>query len=175
MKKSTVLSFKYTTSKGRDTYGYNIVSLYANGERVARTCGGGYDMRGTCLGQYIKANYIERLKALTGNHGSMDDGTGFYGLMFTVKDGETYKRVKNYEEGAIVSLDGACGIDCMVRIADAVGVKLESVKIAPNEWGYILTDTYLQNPSGMCACGCHDIITRPEGCEDCKHNHERHA
>jgi len=129
-------------------------------------------MRGTCLGQYIEANYIERLKALNGNHGSQDDGTGFYGLMFTIKDGETYKRVKEYQDGAEVSLDGACGENCMRTIAEAIGVHLESVQLAPNEWGYILTDTYMQTPSGMCDCGCHDIITRPAGCVDCKHNHE---
>lgn len=33
---------------------------------------------------------------------------------------------------------------------------------------------YLENKteSGMCACGCHDIITRPKGCRDCSLNHK---
>lgn len=141
--KATILTFKYTTSKGRDTYGYNIVSLYANGQRVARTCGVGYDMRGTCLGQYIKDNYLERLKTLKGNHGSMDDGAGYYGLTFYQKEDATgkYINIKSYEEGATVSLDGACGENEMVRIAGAIGLNLESVQVGPNDWGYILTDS----------------------------------
>ncbi len=176
MEKTTVLKFKYGTSKGRDTYGYTIVTLYANGERVARTCGGGYDMRGTCLGSFIKKNYLERLKTLKGNTGSMDDGTGYYGLTFYKNDGERLQNLKQFEEGASISLDGACGENEMVRIAEAIGLKLEQVKLGgggprSEDWGYILIDTYLQNPSGMCACGCHDIITCPEGCADCKHNH----
>jgi hypothetical protein len=36
------LKFKYTTSKGRDSYGYNICSLWVDGEKVSSTCGGGY-------------------------------------------------------------------------------------------------------------------------------------
>ena len=147
--KATILSFKYTTSKGRDTYGYTIVTLYANGERVARTCGGGYDMRGTCLGSYIKAQYLDRLKALKGNTGSLDDGTGFYGLTFykVVKDADENDRhvsIKSYEDGAKISLDGACGERSIVSIADAIGLNLESVQTLPNEWGYILTDNQAQ-------------------------------
>ena len=38
------LKFKYTTSRGRDSYGYNICSLWVDGEKKASTCGGGYDM-----------------------------------------------------------------------------------------------------------------------------------
>lgn len=30
-----------------------------------------------------------------------------------------------------------------------------------------------QSESGMCICGCHDIITRPHGCEECKDNHTK--
>lgn len=141
MEKTTVLKFKYGTSRGRDTYGYTIVTLYANGERVARTCGGGYDMRGTCLGFFIKKNYLERLKTLKGNRGSLDDGTGYYGLTFYKQNGEKFENIKEYQNGASVSLDGACGESCMVRIADAIGIKLESVQLEPNDWGYILTDT----------------------------------
>lgn len=149
MQTSTVLSFKYTTSKGRDTYGYNIVTLYANGEKVARTCGGGYDMRGTCLGDYIKANYIERLKLLKGNTGSMDDGAGYYGLSFHYETKEmprSYKTHKEYQEGDTISLDGACGESCMVRIAEAIGLHLEPITFGPGgtrseSRGYILTDT----------------------------------
>tara|TARA_R110000868_G_scaffold171824_4_gene407616 strand:+ start:260 stop:700 length:441 start_codon:yes stop_codon:yes gene_type:complete len=139
---ATILSFKYTTSKGRDTYGYNIVTLYANGNKVARTCGGGYDMRGTVLANYIKDNYLERLKTLKGNHGSLDDGSVFYGLMFY--NAINNKRQKTYDNGCLISLDGACGENAIVRISEAIDVHLESIKLSPNEYGYILTDNKIQ-------------------------------
>jgi len=141
--KATVLSFKYGTSKGRDTYGYNIVTLYANGEKVARTCGGGYDMRGTCLGKYINNNYIERLKALNANYGSLDtyEPRGHYGLI--ISNPTNGKRENIYKDGYKIYVDGACGESCMVRLLDTIGINLESVQLAPNEWGYILTDNKL--------------------------------
>jgi hypothetical protein len=56
--------FRRTVSRGRDTYGYNIVSLYVNGKKVTACNGGGYDMQGTSLGNYIAAKYADRLRAL---------------------------------------------------------------------------------------------------------------
>lgn len=57
-----VLQFRWSVSRGRDTYGYNICTLYADGERVARCNGGGYDMKGTALGDFIARNYADRLR-----------------------------------------------------------------------------------------------------------------
>ncbi len=133
-----LLKFKYTVSKGQNTYGYNIVSLYANGEKVASTCGGGYDMKGTVLANYIIANFKDRLKALVSNHGSMDDGTGFYGLSF--HDKITYESHKTYKEGDNIYLDGACGISAIERIAKEINLDLTSTKISKNDYGYFLTD-----------------------------------
>ena len=45
-----VLTFKWTVSRGRDSYGYNIVTLRVDGDKVSSCNGGGYDMKGTCLG-----------------------------------------------------------------------------------------------------------------------------
>ena len=56
--------FKWTVSRGADTYGYNICTLYINGDRVASCSGGGYDMQGTCLGDWIEAQFPEELKRL---------------------------------------------------------------------------------------------------------------
>lgn len=50
-----VLEFKRSTSRGRNTYGYN------NGIKVASTCGGGYDMKGTVLGDYIQQRFQAEL------------------------------------------------------------------------------------------------------------------
>ena len=58
------LEFKWTVSRGRDTYGYNICTLYVDGRKVARCNGGGYDMQGTCLGNFIASHYRDRLNAL---------------------------------------------------------------------------------------------------------------
>lgn len=59
------LEFKWTISRGRDTYGYNICSLYLDGRKVAACNGGGYDMKGTSLGNFIARAYADRLRALT--------------------------------------------------------------------------------------------------------------
>ncbi len=52
------LHFKFTTSRGRDTYGYNICTLLVDGEKVAKCIGGGYDMQGTAFGEWLQ-NYFQ--------------------------------------------------------------------------------------------------------------------
>lgn len=47
------LEYVWTVSKGRETYGYNICSLYANGNKVSSCNGGGYDMQGVALASYL--------------------------------------------------------------------------------------------------------------------------
>lgn len=61
------LEFKWTVSRGRETYGYNINTLYADGIKVARCNGGGYDMEGTNLGTYLESHFADRLLKLTPN------------------------------------------------------------------------------------------------------------
>lgn len=56
------LEFKWGTSRGRDSYGYTTCSLYADGIRVAACNGGGYDMRGTCLGHFLAGAFADRLR-----------------------------------------------------------------------------------------------------------------
>jgi hypothetical protein len=56
--------FRWTVSRGRDTYGYNICSLFVNDKKVSACNGGGYDMKGTSLGNYIARAYADRLNAL---------------------------------------------------------------------------------------------------------------
>jgi hypothetical protein len=92
--KTTTLEFKWTISRGRDTYGYNVCTLYADGRKVARCNGGGYDMQGTCLGNFIASHYADRLLTLTPDQmpeqshydyeskTRVEDGRSFYGLCF---------------------------------------------------------------------------------------------
>ena len=50
----TVL-FTYGVSRGRDTYGYNIVTLTSSAQgKKFRCMGGGYDMHGQVLGEYVQ-------------------------------------------------------------------------------------------------------------------------
>lgn len=96
------LTISWSISKGRDTYGYNICRLdsYISGKRY-RCMGGGYDMMGTVVGDFIQAEHQDKLQA----HGNISD---FYGA-------------RKREDGSI-SLDGACGLECMLSIAAAIGL-----------------------------------------------------
>lgn len=64
MNTTKTLEFRWTVSRGRDTYGYNICSLYADGAKVSSCNGGGYDMKGTSLGNWIARAYADRLLKL---------------------------------------------------------------------------------------------------------------
>jgi len=57
--------WKWSVSRGRDTYGYNICTLYIDGRKVSACNGGGYDMEGTCLGHWFAAHAKTRLLTLT--------------------------------------------------------------------------------------------------------------
>lgn len=109
------LSISWSVSRGQDTYGYNICRLdsYNTGKRY-RCIGGGYDMIGTVFGDWLEDEYQERL----------------HKFFATQEKTEGYSNVKNFYGARIrddgsVSLDGACGIDCMIRIAEAIGIEVE--------------------------------------------------
>lgn len=129
-----ILTIKWGKSRGVNTYGYAICTLYANGKKETTTKGGGYDMKGTVLGEYLKRYYLPRIMTLTGNYGSMDDGSGHYGLMYYHPT--TSERSKVYKEGYGVSLDGGCGWNAMVSIAHAIGIEIEYMGDA-----FLLIDT----------------------------------
>lgn len=107
------LSLKWTVSRGRDTYGYNIVTLT---DQVAgkkyRTMGGNYDMQGTVFSNWMDDNYRERYKTLADKVSSLGVSS-FYGL-YVGSDGHMYT-------------DGACGLNCMLRIAKAIGLDCQEV------------------------------------------------
>lgn len=131
----TLLTLKWGVSRGVNSYGYILCTLYANGKKEIQTNGVGYDMAGTVLGSYLKRYYLPRIIKLKGNHGGMDDGTGYYGLMYY--HATTGERSKTYKDGYGVSLDDACGWSAMVRIADAIGLNIENL----SKDNYLLTDT----------------------------------
>lgn len=130
------LVFKWTVSRGRETYGYNICSLWVGGYKVASCNGGGYDMKGTCLADYILNNYKDRIIKLKAHYGSMDKGNGFYGLSY-YKNGKSRRA---YSEGVSVGLDGACGFSSIEEIMKRIKLKLEYLHGSKNESIYHLTD-----------------------------------
>lgn len=123
------LSLSWSVSRGRETYGYNICRLddRERGQRF-KCMGGGYDMVGTVLAEWLCANYQEKLLAIKERsayyfstekgHESRDPENGaFYGMKYHVDDNK-------------ISIDGACGLDCVMRIAEAIGLEFNRDYIA---------------------------------------------
>ena len=114
------LVFKWTTSRSPDTYGYNIVSLWISDRKVSSCNGGGYDMTGTALADWMQDTFQDKLRKLPANYGSGDRNKGFYGLSFW--NTKTKKRQKRYSKNVKrATLDGACGFSSMERILVAIG------------------------------------------------------
>lgn len=109
------LELKWTISRARDTEGYNVVTLIDGGQKF-KAMGGGYDMVGTVFGQWLQHNYMEQLKTLAPRKGN----EGFYGL---------------FEMPTGIRLDGACGLECMIKIAKAIGI--EAKTIWKDKTGYV--------------------------------------
>tara|TARA_Y100001970_G_scaffold111694_1_gene139388 strand:+ start:985 stop:1464 length:480 start_codon:yes stop_codon:yes gene_type:complete len=132
------LKYKWTVSKAVDTYGYDICTLFVNGDKVSRCNGGGYDMQGTCLGDWIERKFKDDLLQLKET---------FYGLTFhnpnwkppleiveKEKEGKSlgleryqdfYKQSSDLptEKHTIPLIDGACGINSVEKILNAIGYK----------------------------------------------------
>lgn len=64
MNKNKTLEIKWTVSRARDTSGYNVCTLYVDGRKAARCNGGGYDMKGTVLGNWLASAFADRLLKL---------------------------------------------------------------------------------------------------------------
>lgn len=132
------LALSWTTSRGRDTYGYNIARLDDRATDQRYKCmGGGYDMLGTCVAQWLAASYQERLVAA----GSAV--TGLYGARRVPLAGGADK--------ARISLDGACGLECMIKIAAAIGVRITTNYNRKAYRGNGVTEGYFVSDFGSAA------------------------
>jgi hypothetical protein len=139
-----ILKFRWTVSRARDTYGYNVCTLYVDGKKAARCSGGGYDMEGTVLGLWIASRFRHQL--------CESIKTPMYGLTFHDPDfnpakaqvpgtGETVEAREAAGESfgleryqaifrasspvptpahRVPYLDGACGKQCMVQVLKAI-------------------------------------------------------
>jgi len=136
------LKFKWTLSKARDSYNYNVCTLIVNGEKVSRCNGGGYDMKGTCLGDWVAYQFKDELLKFKKE---------FYGLTFhnpnyKVSDeiiakeqrGESlgleryqdfYKQSSKLptEKHTIAQIDGACGFSSVETILKEIGYFIKCV------------------------------------------------
>jgi len=136
------LKFKWTTSKARDSYGYNICTLFVNNERRTRCNGGGYDMQGTCLGNWIARQFEKKL---------LEFKKDFYGLTFHDPDWKPSEEIIEREEQGkslgleryqdfykqssklstkkhtIPQIDGACGFSSVSNILNHIGHKIRLI------------------------------------------------
>jgi hypothetical protein len=127
----TYLSVTYGISRAQDTYGYNRVQIMdtETGKRFS-ACGGGYDMTGDCFGQWLQHTHQSLLLAYSDMAHDiceqMEQGKpwtrqtnrqGLYGMTLNTRLG-----VQD------VSLDGGCGLDCMIKIARAIGLSVDAMK-----------------------------------------------
>lgn len=117
---TTVLQITRTTSRGRDTYGWNICRLddTTTGKRY-RCHGGGYDMTGTVFGVWLQDTHGAELAAI--------GGRAFYGPNFERStDPDALYGMRQREDGYVV-LDGACGLSSMETVARALGLHVHHV------------------------------------------------
>jgi len=132
----------WTTSKAENSYGWSLVTARDwRGEKVASTCGGGYDMTGTVLADILKVAFPDRVKALAAKVPKADevveswsDASELRHAVYVNKDGEVF-------------LEGGTGIRTMQNIArkhmDVMVYKAEPGKgvsvltlidVRPGEW-----------------------------------------
>ncbi len=131
----TYLAVRWSTSRGRDTYGYNICSVTDQVTSKRYSCnGGGYDMLGTSFGEWLTETYQNALREI-GDRAHMT-----YNEIFdaTRNDDGLYGMYR-YADGRI-SLDGACGIEPMLKIAKALGIGVHATWDRKGHiTGYIIT------------------------------------
>jgi hypothetical protein len=134
------LTISWGTSRGRDTYGYAICRLRDSADNKLYRCnGGGYDMVGTVLAEWLVANHQDQLRPLADR--------AFYrtgeGLPYSRTEDEAgaFYGMTHYVDTGRVSVDGACGVESVRRIAEAAGVKLTALPSKGGETaGWVVGD-----------------------------------
>lgn len=121
-----ILKFNWSVSRAYDTQGYNVCTLRANGRKVGNCNGGGYDLQGTALAEFVMGQYGKRLVKIKDRAGSVRventnpernvKSDSLYGLNIIV-----------HADGRLKSLwiDGGCGFGAVCRIMTAIGLKME--------------------------------------------------
>ena len=102
--------------------GRNVTLVTQEGEEF-RCKGGGYDMVGTVFGDWLQTNYQARIEGLVRR------GAKFPGL------------VEGGRAGELFYLDGGTGLDCMERIAAAIGLQVTRFRVKDKLAGFVVIDT----------------------------------
>ena len=110
-----------SVSRDQDTYGYTICRLddRETGKRY-RCKGGGYDMLGTVFGDWLQDVYQKELVAHVANLVQTDCGYAVAGCKKV--DGLCGLTIN---PNGTITLDGACGLKSMIRIAEAIGLDVQ--------------------------------------------------
>ena len=118
---SITLEEKWSVSKGYNTYGYNICSLWYGNIKVATCNGGGYDMQSTSVSNFINLYFQDRLNSITSENFE-------YGLCKNV-DGNNY-------------ISYGIGINTINKIIQHCGMKVRvnEVKVKRHYETYIIIE-----------------------------------
>lgn len=122
MEKVTIARIKWGISRGRDTYGYNVCTLYVDGRRVASCNGGGYDLEDTCFSDWINREFQGRIDAYCRGKKKVpysETMPGSKKLADQWKDGHFFLHGK----GGHWRLDGGNG--CAIDSARKIGVEIK--------------------------------------------------
>lgn len=139
----TYYHYRRGESRGRDTYGYPIVTLRnTDTGKAYRTCGGGYDMLGTVLGEILENEHQEKLNKLH----QLAESYYTIGEPDINKQGVQSRReagrmspnpIKHYygltavydTKGELrkVHIDGACGVSSVKTVAEAIGLSIKEI------------------------------------------------
>ena len=116
----TTLLIKWGESKGRETYGYTLCTITDTdtGKRY-RTCGGGYDLEGTVLAEWLADIHQAKLLAHLQGQG-MQPGDRASGGDQARQNGWTYGA--GITSKGVAYMDGACGQSEVTRLAKALGL-----------------------------------------------------
>lgn len=156
------LRIHWGTSRARDTYGYNVVSLYVDDKLTARCNGGGYDMEGTVFGDWVAKAFVLQLRKLKSEFYGLTfhDPTFNHGAVVPSGENETVDELEKSgksigleryqafysasskvptKKHVIPRLDGACGMSSMRSVFEAIGGRLEKVASSRNDSFYRAT------------------------------------
>ena len=144
-----LLEIKWTVSRAKLTQGFNICTLFVDGDKKAACNGGNYNMVGTSLGMWVEKEFKEELLKLTEPHSGLSfvDPTYYPGT--EIIEGQTIEqreqehksfgleRYQAYhgatsktptEKHIIPKIDGGCGKEAVEAILTGIGYKLTYVK-----------------------------------------------
>jgi hypothetical protein len=120
-----------------------MVTLVVNSTgKSYRACGGGYDMHGTVLADYVEETYQDRLQAIA--RGELRSDRADKHSHSCHFQGDLYGMVLNLSSGEVL-LDGGVGKSQIIRIAKKIGIsivdRMQRTSRTYRAIGYTVTDS----------------------------------